>query len=89
LKFSLGFVLIFLFVIPPVYSKELTGIFIKFDKEHSTVTVLTRQGLVSLKFNSLSKRAFETLKNLRQGYVVKVDFENKFVKEIKLEEKPK
>ena len=89
MKFSLGFVLIFLFVILPVYSKELTGIFIKFDEEHSTITVLTYQGLVSLKFNSISKKAFETLKILRQGYVVRVDFENKFVREIKLEEKPK
>jgi len=88
LKFSLSFVLISLFVISPVYSKELTGIFIKFNKKNSTITVLTQQGRICLRFKSLSKEAFDVLNILRQGYVVSLDIENKIIKRIKIVEDP-
>lgn len=68
-----------------VEAEELTGIFLNFDKKRSVVTILTRQGNISLKVN---ENTAEILKSLRQGYIVKVSFVNKVLKEIKLEEKP-
>jgi len=52
------------------------------------VTVLTNQGKISLKINPLNENIVKILENLRQGYVVKVNYKGKILKEIKLEEKP-
>ena len=88
LKFSLTSFLIFLIAFSTVKAKELEGIFIKFDKVNSTISVLTKKGLVSLKIYSFSQRATKVLKNLREGYKVKIEFNDGFIKKIDLKEKP-
>ena len=88
MKFSFKVFLILFITFPSLNAKELTGIFLRFDKSRLMVTVLTNQGKISLKINPLNENIVKILENLRQGYVVKVNYKGKILKEIKLEEKP-